>query len=108
MARRPGRRIWARAMCEGARQVRVADRLGAQRDAGLDPVAGQLAAGGGHGHAGDGDAGHGLGPLDGLGDGLGRLVHVDDGAAAHAARLDIADARDAGWCGRRGARRRAS
>jgi hypothetical protein len=58
----------------------------------LDAAAGELAAGGGHGDAADVDAGGGFGALNGLGDGLGGVLHVDDGAAADAARGDIAGA----------------
>ncbi len=80
---------------DGAPQVGVGDRAGAQGNLGRNAMAGQLAAGGGDGNARDIDPGHGLGALDRLGDGLGGLVHVDDGAAAHAARLHVANAASA-------------
>ena len=80
---------------DGPRQVGVPDRIGPQRDAGLHPVAGHLADGRGDDDARDRRAGGALGPLDREADGLGRLVHVDDAAAANAARLDVAGPGDA-------------
>ena len=80
---------------DGAGEVAVADRMSAQRDAGLNAVAGHLADSGGDDDAGDGALGRALGAFDGVADGLGGLVHVDDGPALDAARLDVAGAGDA-------------
>ncbi|MNJ51130.1 hypothetical protein D3C77_464270 [compost metagenome] len=80
---------------DGARQVGVADRVGAERNARLHPVAGHLADGRGDDDAGDGRARRALGAFDGVADGLRRLVHVDDGPALDAARLDVAGPGDA-------------
>ncbi len=55
-------------------------------------MTGQLPGGGGDRDALDIDPGHALGALHGLGDGLSGLIDIDDGAAAHAVGLDIADA----------------
>ena len=62
---------------------------------GLDLLVVSMAEGGGDDDARDGRARGALGALDGVADGLGRLVHVDDGAALDAARLDVAGAGDA-------------
>jgi hypothetical protein len=78
---------------DGAIAVVVGDGAGAKEDLGLDPAAGQLAAGGGDRDAGYAHARHGLGPLYRLRDGFHRILGIDDGPAAHAARLDIAHAR---------------
>jgi hypothetical protein len=89
---RPGMRTWASAEAMARDRSPSPIGTGAQRHLGVDAVAGQLAAGRADADALDVDAGHGLGPLDGLGDGLRRLVQIDDRPAAHAARLHIADA----------------
>ncbi len=80
---------------DGAGQVGVADRVRAEGDARLHPVAGHLADSRGDDDAGDRSPRRALGAFDGVADGLGRLVHVDDGPALDAARLDVAGAGDA-------------
>ena len=108
---RPGDRPQVDRSAAGQRTGRAPAAMARDRSASLigrapsetsaaDAAAGELAAGGGDGDAGDADAGHRLGALDRLGDGVGRLVHVDDRAAAHAARLDVADAGRRAGCGR--------
>ncbi len=94
MRRAPARQLDLAQRClDGAHQVGVGDSSRAQAHPAGHPMAGQRAARRADGHALHLHARHVLRPLHRLGDGVGRLVQIDDRAVLHAAGLHIAHPR---------------